>query len=283
MKNKFDDMTLQEQALMAEIDGILMKEAGMADFFKAGLPYAQKFGKAALNWGKNTAKDALKYTTTNYAVPAVKSVGKNIVDPAIKTAIRNPKTALALGGAAYAYNKKDDIGNWMSDKKKGWDDFWNSNVSDEPPTPTTGGADAGGAGGNTPSPASNTADSGDVAQQNVPDNSVDSENTPDNSEIIARIHQLFTDLNDDNSPETQELYAEFVRLVPHGAGAILSPSDNTSDSNQDSPAMGAGEMVGKRIKDVGQGAVNFGKGVWNGLTKEDAEFESVLRNAGMNK
>jgi hypothetical protein len=181
MQNKFDEISLEEQALLAKIREILGEDSDeevdeargppikdIINFLKGG---AQK-GKDAFNnmrqgWnqvrgGGTPPPPGLPGKVGQAAAQTATTVGKNTValgkgaaDATKATASfvkNNPKLAATLGAGAMgvtAYNKaggSEGIGKWIDDKKKDWFDFW-----DSPPTPgetpaNDGGGGSGGAG-----------------------------------------------------------------------------------------------------------------------------------------
>jgi hypothetical protein len=94
---------------------------------------------------------------------------------------------------------------------------------------------------------------------------VDTQAAPDNSEIFAKLDQLFSELADDNDPETLELYKEYEEF-----------------KSQNSTAGKWGAKIGGAIKTGGDAVSNFASQFGRAITaREDVELDSVLRNAGL--
>ena len=183
MQNKFDEISLEEQALLAKIREILGEDSDeevdenrgrAARDFIGGVFNKGKdaFSRMRQGWnqarggGSNVSGPSLPPLGTagnvgQAAAQAATTVGKGAVaagkgaaDATKATASfvrNNPKLAATLGAGAMgvtAYNKAggaDGIGKWIDDKKKDWYDFW-----DSPPTPNDNPANDGGGGGAGP-------------------------------------------------------------------------------------------------------------------------------------
>jgi hypothetical protein len=124
-------------------------------------------------------------------------------------------------------------------------------------------ADAGGSAGGS---------AGGVDQQPDPNNSGDAGgagagNTasaaPDNSEIFAKLDQLFSELGDDDDPEIAALRQEYQTF-----------------KSQNSRAGKLGKNIRAGAQSIGNTFSDFIGGI-SGQFEENVELNSVLRNAGL--
>jgi len=335
MQNKFDEMSLEEQALLAKIKEILGENSDEeVDENRAknaikflgdlGTKAKDSFSRMRQGWNQtrsgasnvegptlpplgragNVGQAAAQAATKagqvgSAAVKGTAELGKgafNATKGTAKLIKNNPKLAATLGAGAigaYGYNKAggaDGIGKWADDKKKGWDDWWNTKTNtDEPETANGGANDPSGAAsdssaGGGPSggpvdqqagPEDGNSQGGNSAEDEGPglqrwlDNQMNGrQRQSDLAELESLMKEISTYTDMPDAVSLNKEYQEFMKKMPANTGGVSTGSQ-------------IGSTLGKAGKAAAGQITDFASSFGRELFKEDVEVTRILKNSGI--